>query len=135
MPHTKPPETRELLFSVTIKDCEVQHFSAGGKGGQNQNRRSTGTRVIHHPTRARGEARQERSQHANTRAAFVRMTQTPQFRFWVDVQRNARKSDEQLVAEITAELADPTIRSMRRRVSGSTLPRWVKSKRSLSGPT
>ena len=61
----------------------MQHFSAGGKGGQNQNRRSTGTRVIHHPSGARGEARDERSQLQNKRLAFKRMAQTPKFKAWV----------------------------------------------------
>jgi protein subunit release factor B len=60
---------RELVLSVTLKDCEVQTFRAGGKGGQNQNKRDTGVRIIHHPSGARGEARDERSQLQNKRLA------------------------------------------------------------------
>jgi protein subunit release factor A len=71
--------TRERILSVSIHDCEVQHFASGGKGGQNQNKRHTGTRVIHHPSGARGESREERSQLQNKRAAFVRMAQSPAF--------------------------------------------------------
>lgn len=71
--------TREKILSVSIHDCEVQHFRSGGKGGQNQNKRSTGTRVIHHPSGARGESREERSQLQNKRAAFLRMAQSKQF--------------------------------------------------------
>lgn len=29
-------------LSITINDCDVQTFRAGGKGGQNQNKRDTG---------------------------------------------------------------------------------------------
>lgn len=36
-----------LLFSVTIKDCEVQTFRSGGKGGQNVNKVESGVRIIH----------------------------------------------------------------------------------------
>lgn len=72
--------TRKLLFSVTLKDCEVQTFRAGGKGGQNQNKRDTGVRIIHHPSGARGEARDERSQLCNKRLAFKRMADHPLFR-------------------------------------------------------
>lgn len=50
--------SRSLLFSVTIKDCEVQTFRAGGCGGQNQKKRDTGVRIIHHPSGARGESRE-----------------------------------------------------------------------------
>lgn len=71
--------TRRRILSVSIHDCEVQHFRSGGKGGQNQNKRDTGTRVIHPPSGARGEARDERSQLQNKKAAFLRMVATPQF--------------------------------------------------------
>jgi Protein chain release factor A len=70
---------RVKILSVTIHDCDVQHFRAGGKGGQNQNKRDTGTRVIHRPSGARGEARDERSQLQNKRLAFRRMAESPAF--------------------------------------------------------
>lgn len=71
---------RTLLFSVTLADCEVQTFRAGGKGGQNQNKRDTGVRIIHRASGARGEARDERSQLQNKRLAFKRMTDHALFR-------------------------------------------------------
>lgn len=71
---------RTRILSVTIHDCEVQTFRSGGKGGQNQNKRDTGVRVIHHPSRARGESREERSQLQNKKAAFRRMVGTKEFR-------------------------------------------------------
>lgn len=74
---------RELILSVSIHDCEVQHFRSGGKGGQNQNKRDTGCRVIHHPSGARGESREERSQLQNKKAAFTRMIATGAFRMWL----------------------------------------------------
>lgn len=70
---------RTRILSVTIHDCEVQTFRSGGKGGQNQNKRDTGVRVIHHPSRARGESREERSQLQNKRSAFLRMVKTKEF--------------------------------------------------------
>jgi protein subunit release factor A len=74
---------REHLLRVTIKDCEVQTFSSGGPGGQNQNRRSTGVRIIHRPSGAVGEARDERSQWQNKRSAFRRMAESVKFRIWI----------------------------------------------------
>lgn len=73
---------RQRILTVTIHDCEVQTFRAGGKGGQNQNKRDTGVRVIHHPSGARGEARDERSQKQNKRRAFLRMVNTKKFETW-----------------------------------------------------
>lgn len=77
---------KEHVFSVTIKDCEVQDFSAGGPGGQHQNTSNTGIRIIHHPSGARGESREERSQLMNKRRAFRRMTEHALFKLWVNRQ-------------------------------------------------
>jgi protein subunit release factor B len=75
--------TRTKMLTVTIKDCTVQTFRAGGKGGQNQNKRDSGVRVIHPPSGARGESREGRSQLENKRKAFVRMAESPKFKAWV----------------------------------------------------
>lgn len=78
--------TRKKILSVTIHDCEVQTFRAGGPGGQNQNKRDTGVRVIHPPSGARGESREERSQLQNKQTAFKRMANSPKFQLWVRIQ-------------------------------------------------
>lgn len=74
--------SRELVLRVTIKDCEVQTFRAGGKGGQHQNKTDSGVRVLHPPSGARGECRDERSQLRNKRVAFRRMAESPEFKQW-----------------------------------------------------
>jgi protein subunit release factor A len=91
---------RERILSVTLADCEVQTFRAGGKGGQNQNKRDTGVRVIHHPSGARGEARDERSQLQNKKQAFLRMAQTREFKNWV---RRMSGQDALLRAQVERE--------------------------------
>lgn len=74
--------TRQLLFSVTKKDLVIQTFRAGGKGGQNQNKRDTGVRIIHPESGARAEAREHRTQGQNKKAAFRRMIETKEFKKW-----------------------------------------------------
>lgn len=74
----------EKTFSITIKDCVVQTFRAGGKGGQNQNKRDTGVRITHKPSGAIGESREHRTQLENKRAAFKRMAESPKFTIWVN---------------------------------------------------
>ena len=86
--------SRELAFSVTLADCEVQTFRAGGSGGQNQNKRDTGVRIIHHPSGARGESREQRSQLQNKKTAFRRMAESPLFKGWVALQLGRIESDE-----------------------------------------
>lgn len=76
-------KTKEKVLSVTLADCQVDTFRAGGKGGQNQNKRETGVRVTHKASGAIGEARDERSQLQNKRLAFRRMVASPKFQAWL----------------------------------------------------
>ena len=76
---------KQLLFSITAKDLEVQVFRAGGKGGQKQNKTSSAVRIIHRASGAVGEARDERSQHQNKKLAFQRMVASPAFQSWLKV--------------------------------------------------
>lgn len=70
---------RQKILSVTMADCDLQTFRAGGSGGQNQNKRDTGVRIIHRASGARGEARDERSQWQNKKLAWRRMFEDPKF--------------------------------------------------------
>lgn len=92
----------EKLFSITIKDFEIQTFRSGGKGGQNQNKRDTGVRLIHHPSGARAECREERSQLENKRRAFSKIVNSGKFKIWLNkeiIRREGEKSAEEKVAE------------------------------------
>lgn len=61
-------------------------FRAGGKGGQNQNKRDTGARFTHLPSGAVGVARDTRSQLDNKRSAWTRMGQSVKLRLWINRQ-------------------------------------------------
>lgn len=77
---------RQLLFSMTKKDFEIFTFSAGGKGGQNQNRRSTGVRIVHRSSGATGEGRDSRHQAVNKQRAFLRCVSSATFKKWHKVE-------------------------------------------------
>lgn len=55
-------------------ELEVSMMRSGGAGGQNVNKRSTAVRVRHRPSGIEVVARNERTQHANRRAALARLT-------------------------------------------------------------
>lgn len=42
--------------------------------------------MIHHPSGARGESREERSQLQNKKTAFLRMLETKQFKLWLALE-------------------------------------------------
>src|SRR5687768_3025054 len=88
---------RERVLSVTIHDCVVQTFRAGGPGGQNQNKRDTGVRIIHTPSGASAESREERSQLQNKKKAWKKLAETVEFKLWLRMQSG-------LSAKMAAEL-------------------------------
>jgi len=93
---------REKLFSVTARDCDWQTMTAGGPGGQHQNRSRTAVRVTHRASGATAESREFKSQIQNKRAAFRRMAETKTFKAWIRrtaAQLAGEKSIEQRVAE------------------------------------
>lgn len=112
---------RTLVASVTLADCDVQTFRAGGKGGQNQNTRETGVRVIHRDSGARGESREQRSQLQNKRVAFQRMAATPTFQRWARLEAGRSESLEaEIAAKVEREMANVRVEH---RVDG----RWVEA--------
>ncbi len=55
----------DIEINIRAEDVITQTFSAGGPGGQHQNKTQSGVRLIHEPTGVRAECRTERSQHKN----------------------------------------------------------------------
>lgn len=91
---------RERILHITIHDCEVQTFRCGGKGGQNKDKRDTGVRIIHPPSGARGESRDERTQGQNKKIAWRRMAESKEMQTWI------RKAHAEATVEIDTWLED-----------------------------
>ena len=84
---------REKIFSLTKKDFRVDTFKAGGKGGQNQNKRDTGVRITHIETGISSECREERSQGQNKKRAFEKLANGKAFRVWLSAKALAISGD------------------------------------------
>lgn len=73
---------RELLLRVTKKDLTETAIRGSGPGGQHRNKSSTGIRLVHKASGARGEATDSKSQHRNRMAAWARLRETPEWKAW-----------------------------------------------------
>ena len=97
---------KELLFSVTKKDLNVQTFRSGGKGGQHQNKTNSGVRIIHNESGARGECRNHREQHRNKQEALKRLVKNKKFKLWLNrkaIEVIDKKTLDQHVNELMSE--------------------------------
>lgn len=94
---------REKVFSLHSKDFKWETFRSGGKGGQNQNARSTGVRVHHLPSGAVGESREHRTQLQNKRAAFRRMGESDLLITWCRVTALKLRPIDEIVDEAMKE--------------------------------
>lgn len=123
--------TRELLFSVTKDDFELQTFRAGGKGGQGQNKRSTGVRLIHKDSGARGEARDQRSFDQNRKNAFLRLIETPTFKTWHKIETARRLGRAGEIDQIVKNAMEPQHLMIEVRDERG---RWVKMTNEIVDP-
>lgn len=113
----KPSKKGKLVLSVTIHDCKVDTFRSGGPGGQHQNKTNSGVRVTHEPSGAVGESREHRSQYQNKRAAFIRMTETKEFKMWL---RRALGYEALIEAQVEQDMNPKNIK-----VEGRVNGKWV----------
>jgi protein subunit release factor B len=100
--------SRTPILSVTKKDLVLQFFRAGGKGGQHQNKTSSGVRIVHRDSGAVGESRQERSQAQNKKIAFKRLADSVKFKLWLnrrvfEIEKLSKTIDEQVAADMMPE--------------------------------
>jgi protein subunit release factor A len=73
---------KQLLFSITKDDFDMQTFSVGGHGGGGKDTSNSGVRLIHRASGATGEGREARSNTLNRRSAFQKLVASKKFKDW-----------------------------------------------------
>ena len=73
-------------------------------GGQRRDKKSTGIRIVHRASGARGESQEQRSQLQNKKTAFRRMTETTAFKIWLAQMTGKMKTDSQIESEVDKSL-------------------------------
>lgn len=109
---------KKKLFSITKKDFELQTFRAGGKGGQKQNKTSSGVRIIHRESGAVGESREERSQSQNKKLAFQKLVKTGRFKIWLNSKLFETVQKETLDQIIEKEMSPENLKIEARNENG-----------------
>lgn len=97
---------KQLLFSVTKKDFDMQTFSVGGHGGGGKDTSNSGVRLIHWDSGAVGEGRDHRTNTQNRKDAFKRLIASEKFKKWHRIECARRMGElipetpEQVMARV-----------------------------------
>lgn len=125
---------RELLFSVTRKDFDVQTFCSGGPGGQHQNKTESGVRIVHPESGAIGESRSERSQHQNKRIAFKRLANSQKFMVWIAKKKHELTIDKRKIERQVNEAMQEQKLKVEVKNNGKWTPWSMFEKSTISAP-
>lgn len=71
---------KELIFSVTKKDFDIQYFSGTGAGGQHRNKHQNCVRMVHSESGVSATGQSSRSRQANEREAFKGIIESKTFK-------------------------------------------------------
>lgn len=91
--------TKELLFSITEKDCEFIYTRGTGPGGQKKNKTSSACHCKHADSGASGYSETSRSQRENKELAFKRMVESAKFQAWLKLETSNRMGDDKKAQE------------------------------------
>ena len=80
------PHKQGFKLSLTKDDFDWEYFTAGGHGGQKQNKTASAVRCTHRPSGSVGISRDERSQLQNKKLALSRCVGTEKFSFWAKME-------------------------------------------------
>lgn len=94
--------TKEILFSVTASDCEWSYTKGTGTGGQKKNKTSSAVHCMHRPSGAHGYSEASRSQLDNKREAFVKMSNSKEFKEWHKME-TMRRNGQMAVIDAAVE--------------------------------
>ena len=97
---------KQLLFSVKDSDLHWEYFRCGGKGGQKQNKTSSGARVTHIASGISCESREERQQIANRKKALEKLAEHPRFILGCKMQYAANQEGFDSIAQKVEQSLD-----------------------------
>lgn len=94
---------KELLFSVTKDDLDIDWFSGTGCGGQYRNKHQNCCRIRHKDSRVIATGQSQRDRPSNLKEAMENLVKTPAFQSWIKVKTSEVTGEQ---AEIEAKVEE-----------------------------
>ena len=118
---------KELLFSITKKDFNIDWYNGSGAGGQGRNKLKQCCRLTHIASGAMSTGQSSKSRVANQKEAFKGVMEHPKFKMWYNTQVM-----EHLSQETTEERVEKSMKPENIKVEGKDDGgRWVNYERKL----
>lgn len=114
---------KELVFSVTASDCDWSYYVGPGNGGQKKQKTKSGVICTHKASGAQARCHEARMQLQNKKHAFVKMTETLEFKTWHKLETARRMHDPE--TETIEETVDRQMRSVKVEIQDEN-GKWVK---------
>lgn len=100
---------KELLFSVTKKDFDIEFFSGTGGGGQHRNKHQNCVRMRHKESGVRVTGQSNKERQANIREAFNNLVKNPKFKFWLNKKTNEVITGKTLEDKVRESMVDKNL--------------------------
>lgn len=112
---------REIILTVTSKDCRWDYYRGSGAGGQHRNKVDSAVRCTHIKSGAVGTSQDTRSQHQNKVLAFGRMARSKTFQDWIKVE-TAKLTGTQISID---EAVNDALKREKLIIEGIACGKWV----------
>jgi len=116
---------RELLFSITKKDFEIDYFSGKGAGGQHRNRHKNCVRLYHRDSKTRVTGQSNKEKRSNIKEALNNLVKHTKFKLWLNIK--VYESDKQ--KKTVDELVNETMNSFNIKTEIKANGKWIKSEK------
>lgn len=98
---------RELIFSITKKDFDINFFSGTGAGGQHRNKHQNCVRMTHKESGTMSTGQSSRSRESNLKEAFRNISKSKTFNAWLKMETSERLLNGNSVREKVKQMMRP----------------------------
>jgi protein subunit release factor A len=120
--------SRELVFSITKKDLNIDYFSGTGGGGQHRNKHQNCVRMYHKESGVRSTGQSSKERKSNLKEAFNSLVKDPKFKIWLKQKTYEVINKTTLEEQVKKEMSPENLR-----VEYKTKDGWVGVKEKKSG--
>ena len=112
--------TKELLFSITKKDFQIDYFSGRGAGGQNRNKNQNCIRLHHKNSGVIVTGQSHKERKSNLKEALQNLVNNSKFKVW-----HSRKIMECIEGKTIEQKVDKLLQPRNLKVEVQQNGKWV----------